>query len=164
MSRKRKIIIWVVGGFVALTILGSLLPDPEQDSNAKAERDHAAQTTKAPGEATDSASERAALREQRAKLRQERAALREQRAKLRQERAEARAAVQHERERREAEAAAAAVAPEPAPADSCDPNYDPCVPPYPPDLDCADVGGPIAVTGSDPHGFDADGDGAACES
>jgi hypothetical protein len=37
------------------------------------------------------------------------------------------------------------------------------VPPYPPDVDCADVDGPITVTGSDPHGLDADGDGTACE-
>jgi endonuclease YncB( thermonuclease family) len=45
----------------------------------------------------------------------------------------------------------------------CAPGYSPCVPPYPPDVDCADVGGPIQVTGSDPHGLDADGDGVACE-
>lgn len=46
---------------------------------------------------------------------------------------------------------------------NCEPGYDPCVPPYPPDVDCADVGGPITVTGSDPHGLDADGDGIGCE-
>lgn len=44
---------------------------------------------------------------------------------------------------------------------SCEPGYDPCVPRYPPDLDCADVG-PVTVTGSDPHGLDGDGDGVAC--
>lgn len=49
------------------------------------------------------------------------------------------------------------------PANNCAPGYDPCVPPYPPDVDCADVNGPIYVTGSDPHGLDADGDGVACE-
>ncbi len=38
-----------------------------------------------------------------------------------------------------------------------------CIPPYPPDLSCADVSGPIYVTGSDPHGLDGDGDGVACE-
>jgi endonuclease YncB( thermonuclease family) len=43
-------------------------------------------------------------------------------------------------------------------------GYSPCIPAYPPDLDCADVGGPIYVSGSDPHGLDADGDGVACES
>jgi hypothetical protein len=37
------------------------------------------------------------------------------------------------------------------------------VPPYPPDIDCADVSGPIYVSGTDPHGFDADGDGVGCE-
>ncbi|HSE46321.1 MAG TPA: thermonuclease family protein [Gemmatimonadales bacterium] len=50
------------------------------------------------------------------------------------------------------------------PAGNCAAGYSPCIPPYPPDLDCGDVDGPIAVTGSDPHGLDADGDGLACES
>ncbi len=45
----------------------------------------------------------------------------------------------------------------------CAAGYSPCVPPGP-DLDCPDVDGPIRVTGSDPHGLDADGDGIACES
>jgi endonuclease YncB( thermonuclease family) len=45
----------------------------------------------------------------------------------------------------------------------CAAGYSPCVPPYPPDVDCADVNGPITVTGSDPHRLDADGDGSACE-
>ncbi len=53
--------------------------------------------------------------------------------------------------------------PRPKPVSSCASGYSPCIPPYPPDLDCADVGGPIAVTGSDPHGLDRDGDGIACE-
>lgn len=44
---------------------------------------------------------------------------------------------------------------------NCEAGYDPCVPLYPPDLDCADVG-PVTVTGSDPHGLDGDGDGRAC--
>ncbi|MPZ66224.1 MAG: hypothetical protein GEU83_12145 [Pseudonocardiaceae bacterium] len=51
-----------------------------------------------------------------------------------------------------------------SPAGNCEPGYDPCVPPYPPDVDCADVDGPIRVTGSDPHGLDGDDDGVACES
>lgn len=46
----------------------------------------------------------------------------------------------------------------------CDPGYDPCIPPYPPDLDCSDIDGPIRVLGDDPHGFDADGDGIGCDS
>ena len=58
-----------------------------------------------------------------------------------------------------------APAPQPLVGDggACAPGYSPCVPPYPPDVDCADVDGPIRVTGSDPHGLDADGDGVACE-
>lgn len=52
--------------------------------------------------------------------------------------------------------------PDPEPASSCAPGYSPCVPTYPPDVDCGDVGGPISVTGSDPHGLDGDGDGTAC--
>jgi hypothetical protein len=31
------------------------------------------------------------------------------------------------------------------------------------DIDCADVGGPVIITGSDPNGLDADGDGVGCE-
>jgi micrococcal nuclease len=45
----------------------------------------------------------------------------------------------------------------------CAPGYDPCVSPFPPDVDCADVDGPVQVTGDDPHGLDRDGDGVACE-
>jgi endonuclease YncB( thermonuclease family) len=47
---------------------------------------------------------------------------------------------------------------------ACGAGYQPCIPPYPPDLNCEDVGGPIRVSGDDPHGLDADGDGSACES
>ncbi|HYJ70660.1 MAG TPA: thermonuclease family protein [Nocardioidaceae bacterium] len=47
---------------------------------------------------------------------------------------------------------------------NCEAGYDPCVPSYPPDVDCGDVDGPIQVTGDDPHGLDADGDGTGCES
>jgi hypothetical protein len=45
----------------------------------------------------------------------------------------------------------------------CDPNYSSCVPPYPPDIDCSEISGSVAVYGSDPHGLDADGDGSGCE-
>ena len=50
-------------------------------------------------------------------------------------------------------------------AGRCDPSYpDVCIPPPPPDLDCADVGARgFRVTASDPHGFDGDGDGIGCE-
>ena len=48
-------------------------------------------------------------------------------------------------------------------AADCAPGYSPCVPPPPPDLDCADVNGPIRVTGSDPHDLDGDNDGWGCE-
>lgn len=48
----------------------------------------------------------------------------------------------------------------------CDPSYPSvCIPPSPPDLDCADV--PyrrFAVVGADPHRFDSDRDGIGCES
>lgn len=49
------------------------------------------------------------------------------------------------------------------PVSECDPNYSGCVPSYPPDVDCAEVGGSVSVYGSDPHGLDADGDGVGCE-
>ena len=52
------------------------------------------------------------------------------------------------------------------PTADCDPSYpDVCIPPPPPDLDCADI--PyrrFRVVGADPHRFDADHDGIGCES
>lgn len=63
-----------------------------------------------------------------------------------------------------------ACAPQPVPfasqpkqSKNCAPGYSPCIPPYPPDLDCPDIGRPVQVSGSDPHGLDRDGDGVACE-
>jgi endonuclease YncB( thermonuclease family) len=50
----------------------------------------------------------------------------------------------------------------------CDANYaGGCVPPYPPDVDCADIRAlgiaPVRVVGGDPHRLDGDGDGWGCE-
>jgi micrococcal nuclease len=58
--------------------------------------------------------------------------------------------------------------PQPPPRSSqCDPSYpDVCIPPYDRvgDLDCADVPySNFRVVGSDPHGFDGEGDGLGCE-
>ena len=62
----------------------------------------------------------------------------------------------------------APVTPPPAaqPRTSCDPSYPTvCIPPPPPDLDCADVPHRnFAVRGPDPHRFDGEGDGLGCES
>jgi micrococcal nuclease len=56
----------------------------------------------------------------------------------------------------------------PPPSGKCDPNYaGGCVPPPPPDLDCADIHAmgiaPVRVVGSDPHRLDGDNDGLGCE-
>ena len=50
--------------------------------------------------------------------------------------------------------------------EDCDPSYPGvCIPPAPPDLNCDDVDHTdFAVRGADPHQFDAEGDGVACES
>ncbi|MGH2819115.1 MAG: excalibur calcium-binding domain-containing protein, partial [Actinomycetota bacterium] len=47
----------------------------------------------------------------------------------------------------------------------CDSNYEgACAASYPPDLDCGEVpASGFRSVGSDPHGFDGDGDGIACE-
>lgn len=49
----------------------------------------------------------------------------------------------------------------------CDLNYQGCIPPYPPDLDCTDIKrmglAPIRVKGIDVHKFDGDGDGIGCD-
>ena len=50
--------------------------------------------------------------------------------------------------------------------EECDASYpDFCIPSPPPDLDCRDVRGkkPFRVRRPDPHNFDRDGDGRACE-
>lgn len=56
----------------------------------------------------------------------------------------------------------------PPPSGKCDPSYaGGCVPPYPPDLDCADIHALgiayVRVVGSDPDRLDGDGDGLGCE-
>jgi endonuclease YncB( thermonuclease family) len=48
-------------------------------------------------------------------------------------------------------------------ASGCDPNYSPCIPAFPPDLDCGEIGITVTVTGGDPHGLDRDNDGIGCE-
>lgn len=51
-----------------------------------------------------------------------------------------------------------------APANlGCDANYSPCIPAYPPDLDCGEIGISVQVIGSDPHRLDRDKDGVGCE-
>jgi hypothetical protein len=47
----------------------------------------------------------------------------------------------------------------------CDPSYpDVCIPPPPPDLDCADIRyRNFRVVGRDPHHFDGNHDGKGCE-
>ena len=50
--------------------------------------------------------------------------------------------------------------------EKCDPSYpEVCIASPPPDLNCDDVPfKDIQVVGSDPHGFDREGDGIGCES
>ena len=50
---------------------------------------------------------------------------------------------------------------------SCDPNYEGCIPVFPPDLDCPDIKrmglAPVKVIGKDVHRLDRDGDGIGCD-
>ncbi len=57
-------------------------------------------------------------------------------------------------------------APQPPVDAGCDPSYPGvCIPPFPPDLDCGQIGfRRFQVVPPDPHGFDGDGDGVGCES
>ena len=49
-------------------------------------------------------------------------------------------------------------------AGNCDPSYpDRCIPPPPPDLDCADIGHRVRVLPPDPHRLDVDHNGFGCE-
>ena len=54
---------------------------------------------------------------------------------------------------------------QPTQENNCDSSYpDVCIPSYPPDLDCGEIGySNFRVTGSDQHGFDGDKDGIGCE-
>jgi endonuclease YncB( thermonuclease family) len=52
----------------------------------------------------------------------------------------------------------------PSAGSGCNPNYSPCIPNSPSDLNCADVGKAVKVIGSDVYNLDADGDGYGCES
>lgn len=61
---------------------------------------------------------------------------------------------------------APAPAPAPAPGQqgaNCDPNYTPCIPVFPPDINCGDLDVSVRVIGTDVHGLDRDGDGVGCE-
>jgi micrococcal nuclease len=60
---------------------------------------------------------------------------------------------------------ASPVAPTKPRSPSCDASYPTvCIPPPPPDLDCAEVPfSGFVVRGADPHRFDGDGDGLGCE-
>jgi len=78
----------------------------------------------------------------------------------REEREAAKAAARAERE---AEEVAEEAVEEESFSSGCDPNYSGCVPAYPPDVDCTEVGETVTVLGADPHGLDADGDLAGCE-
>jgi endonuclease YncB( thermonuclease family) len=59
--------------------------------------------------------------------------------------------------------------PPPRSTGKCDPSYSGgCVPPYPPDVDCADlrrlaIALPVRVVGTDVHRLDGDDDGLGCE-
>ena len=72
----------------------------------------------------------------------------------------------------EVQQSAPAPAPTPAPqqtpqpsSSNCDPNYSGgCVPNVSYDLNCSDISFSVRVVGSDPHGFDRDGDSYGCES
>jgi endonuclease YncB( thermonuclease family) len=52
-------------------------------------------------------------------------------------------------------------------SNNCDVNYQGCIPPFPPDLDCTDIKrmglAPVRVIGIDLHKFDGDGDGIGCD-
>jgi hypothetical protein len=46
---------------------------------------------------------------------------------------------------------------------NCAPGYSPCIKNVDYDLDCADIGQEVSVTGEDQYRLDADGDGYGCE-
>jgi hypothetical protein len=170
---------WVLYGFLALLLLGTLLGDSEESKQpvqakqsaqgAPAARDSAA----AEGEEVAAERELAKLRRERARVRRERARVRRERAAIRREHIrarKARAAARRERERQAQIAAEEAATPEPEPAASCHPSYNPCLDPDASDYDCEGGSGDgpeytgfVTVNGPDPYDLDSDGDGTGCE-
>jgi|GEM_PF-1728812 len=55
-------------------------------------------------------------------------------------------------------------APTPTPTSNCNPNYSPCVPNSPTDLNCPDIGFRVTVLGTDVYRLDNDSDGIGCDS
>ncbi|HSX42675.1 MAG TPA: hypothetical protein VLF59_01170 [Candidatus Saccharimonadales bacterium] len=49
-------------------------------------------------------------------------------------------------------------------SNNCNPNYSPCIPNSPTDLDCPDISIQVTVTGTDVYHLDADHDGTGCDS
>jgi len=141
-------------------------PDAQRLQDTAAKADSAAQAASTP---------LAQLRSARASLRQANRALSRARGRLAsaevdERRFARRLAVLVAKEEREAAQAAARAAREAEELEEeesfssgCDPNYTGCVPVYPPDVNCPEVGETVTVLGSDPHGLDADGDLVGCE-
>jgi hypothetical protein len=158
--------LWAQLATAAVTLLlliGVVAGDDSGDDGSNSERPSAEQAA-----GTESVAEEAEAEERERARERKRARARKkarERERIRERRRERRREEARERRRRDREARPAPAEEPPAdPGGDCDPNYSPCVPPYPPDLDCPDVGGPVTVKGSDPHGLDADNDGKGCES
>jgi hypothetical protein len=139
----------LAGAFVVLAFVAALSAcgdDTEQGTVPPAAEQRQEQTRRAP-----------ATRQQE-RARERRAARARQRARA-QRRADAR---QRRRQVRAQQRALDASQPENDPGDDCAEGYDPCVPPYPPDVDCEELSGPYRVSPPDPHKLDPDGNGKAC--
>lgn len=134
----------------------------EQDKVAREQARLQAQREKAANVAAakKKAEQAAALRQARARAARVKAAkaraARLRAARLRKQRQEAqRKRIAQERAAREARAAAEH-------DNDLDLGY-PQAPPYPPDVNCSDLDGPVVIVGDDPHDLDRDNDGIGCE-
>jgi hypothetical protein len=144
MSRHALRVLVAIALLVPAIAAGSCGDDTEQQSTVQQAQGQSRRSAATPTEARARA--RSVARTKRRARAVARAEARKQRRRVRAQRK----ALAHSK-------------PENAPGDDCADGYDPCVPPYPPDVDCADLTGPYNVTGSDPHKLDPDGDGKACE-
>lgn len=150
---------WGIPIVAVLLVIGAIAGD--EDSDQEASNPQQAEQVDRLREKLEQ--QRATVRAERQRARQ---AIRARRAARARARRVARARARHTREAAAAKTAAEARAVEESAQESsseCDPNYSGCVPAYPPDVDCAELGESVAVYGSDPHGLDADADGTGCE-
>jgi hypothetical protein len=177
--RKRPWWQWLIGGLVALVVVGALLGDEDKTSTSTvtvtqpaspAAAETVAVAPEEPAQPQETIADARSAADSGVSLtRQARASYRAATARAAQRAAARRLAAEQRRAAAAAKKAAAEAAPDAGA--NCDPNYEgACLDPSSSDYDCEggsgdgpDYTGAVRSVGSDPFDLDRDGDGVACE-